>query len=122
MQSLKLNIGARDHILKSYHNIDIRYLSGLTIIADVESLPYASDTVDEILALDVYEHISYHKSKKLLKHWVSLLKPGGLLRIQAPCLDNVISYIKDAILSINPNYIITVEDGYFKKDVVGAVK
>lgn len=92
MIGLRLNLGAGDHILKDYHNIDIRPLTELTLKADVKKLPYALGTVDEILALDVYEHISYHDSKSLLKHWVSLLKPKGKLTLQAPCLDNIISY------------------------------
>jgi len=92
MQNLKLNLGAGNYILKDYHNIDIRYLSGLTLVADVKNLPYLPNTVDEILALDIYEHVSYHNSKSLLKYWISLLKSGGKLVIQAPCLDNIISY------------------------------
>jgi len=96
MQYLKLNLGSGDKILEGYHNIDIRNLSGLTVVADVEELPYKNGTVVEILALDVFEHISYHRSKSLLKHWVSLLKPGGKLIIQAPCLDNIITYFMNS--------------------------
>jgi len=96
MHSLKLNLGSGTQILKEYHNIDIRYLPKLTVIADVENLPYRANTVDEILALDVYEHISYHDSKDLLKYWVSLLKTGGKLIIQAPCLDNIVSYFMNS--------------------------
>ena len=93
--SIKLNLGCGKDIRKSYYNIDIRPLPKV-IRADVCCLPFRAESVDEILALDVYEHVSYLKSQNLLKSWVSKLKSGGKLTIQAPCLDKIIEYFINA--------------------------
>ena len=93
---LRLNLGAGNDIREGYDNIDIRPLPNV-IQADVCNLPYEKGTVDEIVASDIYEHVSYHKSKDLLKHWISLLKPGGKLILRAPCLDAIILYFIKAV-------------------------
>jgi predicted SAM-dependent methyltransferase len=92
---IKLNLGCGDeYILDGYENIDIREIDNERVIKmDVRNLPYEPNTIDEILAIDVYEHISHRESKDLLKYWVSLLKPGGMIYIQAPCLPFIIRHL-----------------------------
>jgi hypothetical protein len=85
---LLLNLGCGSDIQQGYDNIDIRDLPD-TIQADVAKLPYAKGSVDEIRAIDVYEHISFTKSQRLLNHWVSLLKPNGKLIIQGPSVEDL---------------------------------
>jgi len=84
--ALLLNLGCGTDLKQGYDNIDIRDLPGV-IKADVRNLPYEENSVDEISAIDVYEHVSFKESQALLNHWVSLLKPGGLLVIQAPSIE-----------------------------------
>jgi SAM-dependent methyltransferase len=81
-----LNLGCGNDIQQGYDNIDIRDLSN-TIKADIRDLPYEPNSVDEIRAIDIYEHISFRESQALLNHWVSLLKPGGLLTIRSPSIE-----------------------------------
>ena len=92
---LKLNLGCGEDIREGYHNIDIRNLPNV-IVADVNDLPYENNSIDEILASDIYEHISHRKSLELLQHWSDLLKPGGVLIIRSPCLDYIIQYFMQA--------------------------
>ena len=66
---MKLNLGCGDDIKKGYVNIDVRNLPGVNIVGDVCNLPFEKNSIDEILALDVYEHVSYLKSQVLLIHW-----------------------------------------------------
>lgn len=82
---LKLNLGCGEKILEGYENIDIRPLPGV-IQADVRNLSYSENSIDEILAIDVLEHLSHHETVATLIHWMSLLKPGGKLYLQGPCL------------------------------------
>lgn len=89
----KLNIGCGIDIKEGYINIDVRLLPGVNIIADVFNLPFKDNSISEIYACDVYEHISHRKSKELLKHWVNKLKKGGLLFIQTTNLLSLIDYI-----------------------------
>lgn len=81
-----LNLGAGTDILQGYDNIDIRNLPNTTK-ADVRDLPYEQNSVDEIRAIDIYEHISFKESQALLNYWVSLLKPDGVLIIQGPSIE-----------------------------------
>lgn len=84
--TLLLNLGCGNDIQQGYDNIDIRKLPD-TIQADIRHLPYELGTVDEIRAIDVYEHVSFNISQQLLTHWISLLKFGGLLIIQGPSIE-----------------------------------
>ena len=92
---LKLNLGCGEDIREGYHNIDIRKLPNV-IVADVTNLPYKNNSVDEIIASDIYEHISHTKSLEVLKHWYDLLKPGGGIIVRAPCLDIILQYFGQA--------------------------
>lgn len=84
--AILLNLGCGTDLQQGYDNIDIRDLPGV-IRADVRHLPYEPESVDEIRAIDIYEHISFTESQVLLNHWVSLLKPGGRLIIQGPSIE-----------------------------------
>jgi predicted SAM-dependent methyltransferase len=84
--TILLNLGCGTDLQQGYDNIDIRDLPH-TIKADVRNLPYEPDSVDEIRAIDIYEHISFRESQELLNHWVSLLKPGGRLIIRGPSIE-----------------------------------
>lgn len=86
MSSLLLNLGCGTDLQQGYDNIDIRNLPGV-ILADIRKLPYELNSVDEIRAIDVYEHVSFNESQELLNHWVSLLKYGGSLIIQSPSIE-----------------------------------
>jgi len=93
---LKLNLGCGEDIREGYCNIDIRDLPNVDIVCDVSQLPFEPGTVDEILASDIYEHVSHRDSLDLLKHWSDLLKEDGVLIIRAPCLDVILQYLLNA--------------------------
>lgn len=88
---IRLNLGCGTDIREGYHNIDIRPGIG-NVTADVRCLPYMPNSVDEILAIDVYEHVGHAESVALLEHWCGVLKVGGVLHIQSPCLDSMIQW------------------------------
>lgn len=83
---VKLNLGCGDDIKKGYINIDLRATDPSVQIADIQNLPYKDNSVDEIYACDVLEHVIHTETKNILKHWYNILKPAGKLYIQAPCL------------------------------------
>lgn len=89
---VKLNLGCGNDYREGFVNVDIRPLGD--VVANVCNLPIKDDSVDAINAVDIYEHISFTKSKELLKHWVSKLKKGGKLFIQAPSIDRIIDFYK----------------------------
>ena len=89
---LRLNLGCGKDIKEGYINIDIRHLPGVDVIADVRKLPFRDNYIAEIRAIDIYEHITHRESQKLLIHWISVLKTGGLLYIRGPCINRIIQY------------------------------
>jgi len=80
--NMKLNIGCGRKIKEGYINIDIRKTNPKVVVADIRKLPYPNNSIDEIYANDSYEHVKFSESLDLLIHWVSKLKPGGILKLQ----------------------------------------
>lgn len=77
-QPLRLNLGAGAKPLNGFVNLD--HKTG----QEAYPLEYPENSVDEIRASHILEHFPYGKVLEILKHWVSRLKPGGLLRIAIP--------------------------------------
>ena len=59
---------------------------------DVEELPYEPNSIDVIYNSHLLEHIPFVRVPQVLKHWYSLLKPGGYLIINVPDLEWVCKY------------------------------
>lgn len=54
---------------------------------DIRDLPYASQSVDTILASHVLEHIPFPQVAQVLKYWHSLLKPNGQIYLNVPDME-----------------------------------
>jgi len=91
--SIRLNLGCGTDIRKDYTNIDVRKSHPSVVEADVRALPYEPNSVDEVFAQDVYEHVSFRESKDMLKHWVSIIKPGGVLYIHTSCFISISEFM-----------------------------
>jgi len=59
----------------------------------------AENSVDEIYAAHVLEHFGRRKGELAIRQWVSVLKPGGRLRIAVPDMDKIV----EAINAGNPD-------------------
>jgi SAM-dependent methyltransferase len=60
------------------------------IFSDIRDLPFEKGTIDEILAVQVFEHFSFIEGKEVLKYWITLLKKGGYIHLDVPDLDGTI--------------------------------
>jgi SAM-dependent methyltransferase len=82
-QVTKLNIGCGTDIRTGYINIDSKPLPGVDLTHDIENspLPFATATVDEILCLNVLEHVDLIPVMKELHR---VLKTGGRLIAEVP--------------------------------------
>lgn len=87
---VKLNLGCGDKILKGYTNVDIvteRASNVPDVVCDVRDLSIFNDNyADEILAVHVVEHFWRWEVVSVLKEWVRVLKPGGLMILECPNL------------------------------------
>ncbi len=69
---------------------------------DFFALPFPDDYADEARAIHVIEHIYPWDVDSTLKEWIRVLKPGGQLAIECPCLDKIVALY--AVPKIPPHY------------------
>ncbi len=92
----KLNLGCGGDIRKGYKNVDVRKIRGVDFVADISdtrALKRFEGCATEVLALDVIEHFPQAQGKDVLKLWISLLAPGGVLEIRCPDLLHAASLV-----------------------------
>lgn len=96
-----LNLGCGNKIWPHWVNIDMPGTNA-PFCADLRSLPFKENTVDRMIAVHVLEHFYLWEVKDLLQHWYKILKPGGILILELPCMDKVFNYIAKKINSGQP--------------------
>jgi len=85
--SLRLHLGCGDKRLKGWLNLDIDPACGPDKVHDVTYLADFSDnSVDEIYACHLLEHIVPYRTLEVLAEWRRVLRPGGTLRLSVPDL------------------------------------
>ena len=91
--ALRLHLGCGRKKLDGYINID---LSHSDFDCDIRLLPeyFASDSVEEILAVHVVEHFYITEVLAILQGWYQVLHTDGRLVIELPCWDKVKGHIK----------------------------
>lgn len=105
---IHLNIGCGARVWDGFTNIDFPgNWSGRKpdIEADIRSIPLPDDHADSAYAIHVLEHFYRYETDDVLKEWIRVLKPGGKLVIEVPCLDRVIHHFNLAMKNKEPiNY------------------
>ena len=91
---IRLNLGCGNKKLSGYIGVDFAdNYSGdkPDVESDLRALPFADDYADEVLAVHVLEHFYVWEAADVLKEWKRVLKPGGKIAIEVPCLDKIIN-------------------------------
>ena len=86
-ERIRLHLGAGDRSWPGWINVDC--IGQQDLLSDVTKLDLPDDYADEITAIHLFEHIPVLKAQQTLQEWVRLLKPGGQLSLEMPCLDNI---------------------------------
>ncbi|MFA5423837.1 MAG: methyltransferase domain-containing protein, partial [Phycisphaerae bacterium] len=97
---LKLNLGSGSQELKDYINLDIKKGNAIFPLSD-----YQTGTVDEVRASHILEHFPQAKIKDVLREWVRVLKPGGILKIAVPDFDKLANDYLHKVPQDYPGYI-----------------
>jgi predicted SAM-dependent methyltransferase len=80
---MRLNLGCCDVAVAGFIGVDIATGPKVDHVADLRAdWPWADNSVDEVLAYDVFEHLR-DKRHTMNELW-RVLKPGGIARIQVP--------------------------------------
>lgn len=104
MSEIKLNIGCGGRPLSGYINIDMDTADQLrkrypthTFPPDFQSyqynifnLPYKNNTVDEVRADALVEHMSFIEEPKFFREMHRVLRPGGAFRFSTPDFEETI--------------------------------
>jgi SAM-dependent methyltransferase len=61
------------------------------IVCDIRDIPLPDDYADEARAIHVIEHFYPWEADSALKEWIRVLKPGGKLIIECPCLEKILA-------------------------------
>jgi ubiquinone/menaquinone biosynthesis C-methylase UbiE len=73
--------------------VDTNYRSSLVREGSVTALPYASGTFDQVLCLDVLEHLTFTEQPVALGELFRVLKPGGSALLSVPNLAHLQSRV-----------------------------
>jgi len=87
---MKLNLGCGPDIKDGYINIDTCALDSRVVVQDIRNLNFDNESIDEIFAKDVIEHMSIDDFKISIKNWSNICKSGAQLFIQTICWDSII--------------------------------
>lgn len=89
---MKLNLGGGFQKIPGFLNVD------RVIGRDAYPLPdYPDGSVSEIRASHLLEHFGHRESLAVLREWVRVLEPGGVLRVAVPDFDYVVQHREDEI-------------------------
>jgi SAM-dependent methyltransferase len=86
---IRLNIGADRTQISGFLSVDFNEAVHPDVLAEATALPFEDDTVDEIYASHVLEHLTWHEGMKALKEWYRVLKPGGQLTVAVPDITQI---------------------------------
>lgn len=85
--AIRLNLGCGMYQMPGFINVDDRESVKPDLWADAMDLPYEAESVDEIYCGHMLEHLTWEEGQRALKHWLSILKPGGEIRVVVPNFD-----------------------------------
>ena len=66
------------------------------------TLPFSDGSVDRIAAIHVLEHFYEWDALPLLQEWKRVLRPGGEMILELPCMNKVISYMTRCVAGGHP--------------------
>ena len=99
---IKLNLGCGHKLLAGFVNVDLGDNwadKKPDVEADVtKPLPFPDNYADEVHAYHLFENLNRWESPDILADWVRVLKPGGLLVLEMPCLDKIVALYAHAMI------------------------
>ncbi len=69
---------------------------------DVRKLTLPDDYADTAYAIHILEHFYRWETMDVLAEWIRVLKPGGKLVVELPCLDRIFLYFKSCMEEKKP--------------------
>lgn len=84
----RLHLGCGNIKIAGFCNVDALSTIAVDVIDDIRQLRrFPNDSASEIYACHVLEHFAHDEIQPILKRWLQILQPGGILRISVPDID-----------------------------------
>ena len=114
---IRLNIGSDITQIAGFLSVDFNPKVNPDVLAEADKLPmFDDDSVDEIYASHVLEHLPYES--KALEEWLRVLKPGGMLTVAVPNIVEIYSLYKHG--STWGEYHMPIDEVYVNATAFGA--
>src|SRR5581483_5912767 len=85
---MKLNLGCFNKKMYGFVNVDIREEVKPDVVDNIYELKnFKNESADLIYCCHCLEHVKKTDALKALKRWFEVLKPGGLLRVAVPNIE-----------------------------------
>lgn len=92
---MRLNVGCGGRRIPGYTGVDAVERPAADIIARADKIPLPDGSVEEILAIHLWEHFYRWECEGVIAEWKRLLKPGARLVLELPnlrkCCENLLS-------------------------------
>jgi ubiquinone/menaquinone biosynthesis C-methylase UbiE len=108
---MKLNLGAGEQKFDGFTSVDL-YDPVADVKADICDLPFTSDSVDEIVAFQVIEHIPYQNSEMMFFEMYRVLKKGCTATIETPDIEYIAMKIVED--GMKYDWIISLVGEYYR--------
>lgn len=103
---VRINLGCGARHMPGFINVDFgENWSGRApdVVADItKTLPFPDAHAEEIHAYHVLEHILHWEVEGVLREWLRVLKPGGRLVLELPCLDKILAIFQSHMAAGKP--------------------
>jgi predicted SAM-dependent methyltransferase len=87
LEPIRLNYGCGDSRVDGYVGIDVRSCRGADhVLPAWNTSPFEPDSVSEIYSRHMLEHLGPQDLPRTLRAWLSILRPGGVMRAVVPDL------------------------------------
>jgi len=104
---VKLHLGGREPA-DGWTIVNIQPGPGVDVVADISDLSrFEDDSVDEVYASHVFEHLSMARVLPALRGVCRIIKPGGMFRIAVPDLERLSLMLGDQHISTRDEWEIS---------------
>ena len=82
---MKLHLGCGKRFIPGFVHIDAVDYPHVDHVATIDNLSFIqTDSVDLVYNCHVLEHFKRRDVERVLREWLRVLKPGGILRVSVP--------------------------------------
>jgi predicted SAM-dependent methyltransferase len=109
-----LNLGCGNRYLQGWVNIDFHSNNESVIQYDLtKGIPYESETFEVVYHSHVLEHFSKNDGELFMQECYRVLKPGGIIRIAVPNLEEIVKLYLDNLSKVRNDPSKYNEENYY---------